>query len=323
MAKLFTFNIYELNAIDKYAHERFKNIKINKVATSINPQADALMFFMEWLENSEEKLLNVYNSLILVPENIYIKNENIKKNNQILYVDNPRREYAIILQYILDQNKKHRKYKQLSNNVIIGENVKIGKNTYISPFVFIDHDVIIGDNCIIKAGVCISSNVKIGNHTVVKQNSVIGDQGFGIERGKDKIPIRIPHVGGVIIGENVEIGALDCIASGTIDPTIIDDYVMIDDNVMIAHNCQIRKGTMITGSVGIGGSVTVGENCWIGSNAILMDHVKIGKNCIIGICAAVMKSLKSNSIVLGNPADTLDNLYLKRKALKKMQDEMR
>ncbi|MCT4605430.1 MAG: hypothetical protein N4A64_04865 [Marinisporobacter sp.] len=320
---MFAFNIQRLNEKEQYTNQTFKNIIIKKAARNINPKDEAIMFYTKWSEELEEKLMSIRDSLILVPENTHIKNNHIKVNNQIVCVDNPRKEYAVILKYILDKNKMKRKYKKLGNNVVVGENVSIGKNTVIEPFVFIDHDVKMGDDCIIKSGARIASYVKIGNNTIIRQNSVLGGQGFGVEREIDGSLIKIPHVGGLIIGDSVEIGALSSIASGTIEPTIIEDNVMIDDNVMIAHNCKIKKGTAITGSVGIGGSVIVGENCFVGSNAILKDHITVGKNCIIGLCAAVKKSLKSNSVVLGNPADTLENMYLKRKALKKIIDELK
>jgi len=228
----------------------------------------------------------------------------VSENNECLLVENPRLEYAVILNYILSKRpKKDRHYKELKNRAIIGENVNIGKGTTIEPFVFINHDVRISDNCILKAGARICSNVLIGNYTIIGQNSVIGGPGFGIE--KDIINgtlIRIPQIGGVVIGNNVEIDALSTIDSGTIEPTIIEDNVMIDNHVHISHNVHIKENCIITACSEISGSVCIGENTWIGPNCSIINGITIGKNVLIGMGAVVRKSTRDNVILAGKPA---------------------
>lgn len=309
MEDLFIFNTKNLIKINAFHISDSKTLEIKKISPGNNPKDNSLMFFKKFLRENEEKLLMIKNSLIIIPEDIEIAHDNIMKDNLILYSENPRKDYALILQYILGQNTKERNYKQLENNIIIGENVTIGINTKIEPFVFIDHDVIIGDNCKIEAGVKIRSGAKICNNAIIRENSVIGGQGFGIERDSDGSTIRIPHIGGVLIGNNVEVGALNTIASGTIEPTIIKDYVKINDHVHIAHNCIIGFGTIITGCVNISGSAVIGENCWIGPNSTIRNGIKIGNNCTIGMGAVVTKSFSDSGItIIGNPAHTTDRI---------------
>jgi len=297
----FIFNIKSLNSIKNYKIS--KDIQINNVSTIKNPKNHSLIFTKNWSKEIEDRLLNINHSLILIIKNDTKINNNITKNNECIFVDNPRLEYAIILNYILSkQPKKDRHYKELNNRVIIGENVNVGKKTIIEPFVFIDHDVRIGDNCIMKSGVRISGNVSIGNNVFIGQNTVIGGPGFGIEKNIDGTLIRIPQIGGVIIKSNVEIGALCTIASGTIEPTIIEDNVMIDDYVIIAHNDIINKGCIITGGSVIGGSVSIGENSWLGSNCSIKNGVTIGKGVLVGVGAVVRKSTKDNVVVAGKAA---------------------
>lgn len=297
----FIFNIKSLNSIKNYKIS--KDIQINNVSTVKNPKNHSLIFTKKWSKEIENILLNINNSLILIEKNNTKINNNITKNNECIFVDNPRLEYAIILNYILiKQPKKDRHYKELNNKIIIGKNINVGKETKIEPFVFIDHDVQIGDNCILKAGVRICSNVLIGNNTIIGQNSVIGGPGFGIEKNINGDLIRIPQIGGVIIGSNVEIGALCTIASGTIEPTIIEDNIMIDDYVIIAHNDIINKGCIITGGSVIGGSVTIGENSWLGSNCSIINGITIGKGVLVGVGAVIRKSTKDNVVIAGKAA---------------------
>lgn len=286
-----------------------KELEIYKVSSIGNPQNNSIIFILEYTENEEIKLKEIKNSLLIINEEAKV-HENIKNKNSVIFVDNPRREYIYILTKYNIENKKQysRDLSYISKDVVIGE------NTIIEPFVFIDENVIIGDNCYIKSGAKIYKNVTIGNNCTIGANTVIGDIGFGIERiapGKRKkisfegIPMKMPHYGGVIIGNNVEIGALTTVVAGAIDPTIIEDYVKTDDHVHIAHNVKLREGVLITAAVEISGSTEIGKNTWIGPNSSLMQKIKIGPNTIIGIGTNVLKSVEENEVLMGNPAKSL------------------
>lgn len=282
---------------------------IDKVASLNNPKNNSLMFILEYTEKEEIKLKDIKNSLLIVNEEANISKD-IQNQNSIIYIDNPRREYIYILnKYNVEKKKNYS--KELS---YISKNVVIGENTIIEPFVFIDENVIIGNNCYIKSGVKIYKNVTIGNNCTIGANTVVGDIGFGIERiapGKrqkisfEGIPMKMPHYGGVIIGDNVEIGALNTIVSGAIDPTIIKDFVKTDDHVHIGHNVYLEEGVLLTAAVEISGSVKIGKNTWIGPNSSLMQKIKVGENTIIGIGTNVLKSSAENEILMGNPAKSL------------------
>ncbi|MCT4595275.1 MAG: hypothetical protein N4A57_13580 [Anaeromicrobium sp.] len=318
MISKFVFNTQDLKVKGEYKDQITKNIRITNVSTNMNPKNNCLIFVNKWSNADENNLRNIINSLILLSENVRIINDKIKENNQIIYVDNPRKHYASILHYILEKNKKAKKYTQLENNITIGENVIIGQNTIVEPFVLIDHDVTIGDNCIIKSGVKIRKCTQIKNNTIIRENSVIGGDGFGVERDLDRSTIRIPHIGGVIIGNNVDIGALNTVVSGTIEPTIIEDFVMTDDHIHIGHNCKVGKSTFITACVEVSGSVVIGENCWIGPNSSIIQKVTLGKNSIVGIGTVITKSFGDNEILAGSPADNIENFKRLRKVSKKL-----
>lgn len=303
------FNIKLLNNIEKYKHCLIEHEFIVKQVCGIsNPKNNSIMFSKVLNDDILEKLSLIKESLIIVNENQNFSLEKIKKSNLIICVENPRMEYAFLLTYMLEKSPDIRKYKDLYNNIVIGENVYIGENTIIEPGVFIDHDVIIGENCLIMTGTKIRKNVKIGDNCVLRENSVIGGQGYGIERDENGVTIRIPHLGGVIIGNNVEIGALTAIAQGTIDPTVIDDYVKIDNLVHIAHNCKIGKGSMIIACAEVSGSTEIGSNVWIAPNASIINKTKIGNNAIIGIGSVVIKDVPSSTTITGNPADLIENI---------------
>ena len=169
---------------------------------------------------------------------------------------------------------------------IIGEKVQIGDNTEIR------HHVILGDNCI------------IGKNCLIKSHTVIGEEGFGFAFEDDGTPVRIPHLGHVVIGDEVEIGALNVVARATLAETAIGDHVKTDDHVFIGHNAVVGENTIITAAVEVGGSV-IGRNVWIGPQACIIEKIEIGDEALIGLGAVVTKSVEPNVVVVGNPARVL------------------
>jgi UDP-3-O-[3-hydroxymyristoyl] glucosamine N-acyltransferase len=122
---------------------------------------------------------------------------------------------------------------------------------------------------------------------------------------EDGTPVKFIHLGGVVIGDNVEIGSCTCIAKGTLSNTIIEDDVKIDNLVHVAHNCIIRKGAFIIASSVLCGGVDVGENTWVAPNATVTQKAHLGKNSLVGLGAVVTKNVDPDCIVAGNPAKVL------------------
>lgn len=310
MFEFFVFNLIELNAKYKNAF----NFAINGVSTVSNSKNNTILFINRLKDTMFLKLNILENCIIVINERQIDMLANLQTNNLVISSANPRLEYAQILNFILE--KTYRKPQNIYSATSIGDNFKIGEGTIIGHNVIIGNHVTIGKECTIKAGAVINDNVTIGDNTIIRENSVIGGYGFGFERDEKGIPIRLPHVGGVIIGNNVEIGALTTVASGTIEPTIVEDYTKIDDHVHIAHNCRIGTCCIITACAEISGSVKVGNHTWLGPNCSIIDGISIGDNCLIGIGSVVTKSVKDGIIVSGNPGQSLESIKKERDLLK-------
>ena len=208
----------------------------------------------------------------------------------------------------------------LGPNVVIGEYAEIGNNTKILANGYIGNGAIIGDNCFFHPGVNIGDRVKVGRDVILHHGVSLGADGFSfvtenpnnIEQAKkdgeikendvNQVIFKIPSIGSVVIGNNVEIGANTAIDRGTIEDTIVGDNTKIDDLVMIGHNCRIGKGCMIVSQVGIAGSCVIGDRVVIAGQAGLADHLNIGDDSIIAAQAGVSKSFPAKSIVIGSPA---------------------
>ncbi|ALF26932.1 UDP-3-O-(3-hydroxymyristoyl)glucosamine N-acyltransferase [Fusobacterium nucleatum] len=288
------------------------NININYdfyiygASTINNPRNNTVIFLKKNSAELLKKLKYIKDSILIILENMDA--ESLKEDNIVIYSNNPRLEYAKLLTKILEENKKEECKLTFKEGYYYGENCYFGNNVIIEPFVTIGSNVTIEDNTIIKSGARIGSNIKIGKRCYIKENCVIGGEGFGIEKDKEGKTYRIPHIGGVEIGDNVEIGALTTVCRGTIENTIIEDYVKIDDHVYVAHNVFIGKGSLIVGGTLIGGSTKVGKNCWISPNTAIKNGLKIGNDVTLGMAARVLDDVKDKQILTNEKADTLENI---------------
>lgn len=246
------------------------------------------------------KLLNTHNDILAIVTNDY---HGLLNCSHILS-KNPRLDFIKVLTAFFDPADPDKGKIDLTavikDGALIGKNVTIGANCYIG------HQVIIGDNTVIHPNVVIDSCVSIGHDCEIKSGTVIGQSGFGFERNEQGEPIRFPHLGKVLIGNHVSIGANNTIDRATLGATILEDYVKTDNLVHIAHNDVIRRGSLITAGAIFSGGVTVGEQSWVAPNSCFMQQITIGRNSTIGLGAVVLKSVDDNSIMVGNPAHKLD-----------------
>lgn len=177
--------------------------------------------------------------------------------------------------------------------VTIKDNSKIGNNTVIYPHVYIGKNVTIGENCTIYPNVTIYNGTKIGDTVIIHAGAVVGSDGFGYSQFEQK-NIKIPQIGNVVIGNNVEIGANTTIARATIGSTIIKEGVKIDNLVQISHNNEIGEHSIIAALTGISGSVKIGKNCILLGQVGVADHAIIEDNIIVGAKTGVpSRTIKS------------------------------
>lgn len=194
----------------------------------------------------------------------------------------------------------------------------IGKNCYIGDFAVIEDGVKIGDDCIIEPHAVIGRNCRIGsrcrigagagvshcimgNDCFIYGGARIGWDGFGFMmlQGQHK---RIPQLGRVIIGNDVEIGANACVDRGALDDTVIGDGCRIDDLVMVAHNVKLGRGCILVSQTGIAGSCTFGDYVVCGGQTGFADHLNVGSGAQIGAQSGIMRDIEPGAVVMGTPA---------------------
>lgn len=185
----------------------------------------------------------------------------------------------------------------------IGAGSSIGRGTQLVSAVFIGNDCVVGQNCYLDAGVCLRDDVRIGNDAIIHSNTVIGSDGFGFAwNTKDGHWEKIHQLGGVRIGNNVEIGAANTIDCGALDDTVIEDGVKTDNQIHIAHNVRIGAHTVCAASVAIGGSTTLGKRCRLGGCVSIINNLSIADDVEILVGSSVYRDIKKPGRYGGAPA---------------------
>ncbi|MFV8359914.1 UDP-3-O-(3-hydroxymyristoyl)glucosamine N-acyltransferase [Flavobacterium sp. LS1P3] len=184
----------------------------------------------------------------------------------------------------------------------IGPKVIIGDNTTIYPNVTILDECTIGKNTVIWSGTVVRERCHIGNDCIIHPNATIGADGFGFRPDPQRGLVKIPQIGNVIIGNNVEIGANSCVDRGKFSSTVLGDGCKIDNLVQIGHNSKLGKFCIMAGNSGLAGSVTLGNGVIIGGSASIKDHTTIGDGAIVGAGSGVTGDIPAGKTMLGYPA---------------------
>lgn len=241
----------------------------------------------------------------------------LSNDKHFLVVEDPLHAYTQIIQY-LDQSAAHAddamsSSAHIADDVVMGTGVSIGANAVIESGVrlgsyvhiganaVIQPGVYIADSAVIDAGVVIGAQSVIGTRTIIHRGAMIGSDGFGYQTTKTGLR-KIPHIGTVLIGAHVEIGAGCCIDRATFEATRIGDGTKLDNMVHVAHNAFIGSSTAILAHTSIGGGARIGNGCQIGCQVAIKDHVSIGDGAKVVSKAGVIKDVAAGMTVAGTPA---------------------
>lgn len=304
----------------------YANNIISSVASLEEAESNDLAFVANskynfWLEKTKA-------GACIIPSNLA---KSAPDHLPILLSENPYYSFALAAQHLYPNNYSN---GEISEHAHIAKSATLGLNTTIEAGVFIGENVKIGDGTIIRAGSYIANNVVIGNNGIINndisiQYAIIGDNvilhpgvrigqdgfGFATHNGKH---VKVPQLGKVVIGNDVEIGANSCIDRGSVNDTVIGDGCQIDNLVQIGHNVRLGRGCVIAAMSGISGSTKCGDYVVIGGQAGFAGHLHIGSFSKIAAKSGVIKDVDEKSSVGGYPAIPIKQWHRQTIALKKL-----
>lgn len=237
-------------------------------------------------------------------------------NNTLVLVENPRLAFSKLLELfhprqsveqgihstaVVDESAKIGENTAVMAYAVIGKNVNIGAGSVIYPYVFIGDNVTIGVNAAIYPGAVIMENTVMGDNAVIRAHAVIGGEGFGFAT-KDGKHTRIPQIGNVTIGDDVEIGACTTIDNGTLGSTKVGRGTKIDNLVHLGHNVEIGEDCFVIAQTGIAGSTKVGNHVTFAGQTGCTGHITIGDNVTFAGKSGIVGNVASNTINAGFPA---------------------
>jgi UDP-3-O-[3-hydroxymyristoyl] glucosamine N-acyltransferase len=312
--------IKDIFNICNYSEKKFYNQKIFGVNNIQDAKVGDVSFFNDLKYESDIKITKA--SACIVSKNL---SKYLNKNTIPIISQNPLLDFykTVILFYpdSLTDNEKVINSKNIKQ--FLKKNISIGKNTLIDKTVSIGNNTDIGNNVIIKQGVHVGKNCKIGSNVIIenallgdniiiKSGTLIGQTGFGFNFDKKK-RIKFPHIGRVIIENDVLIGSFCTIDRGSLTDTVIGEFTSIDNQVQIAHNVKIGNFCMIAAQSGIAGSTIIGNNVKIGGQAGISGHLSIGNNVKIGGKSGVIADIGDNQTVMGYPAKSIRDFLTNKK----------
>jgi UDP-3-O-[3-hydroxymyristoyl] glucosamine N-acyltransferase len=185
-------------------------------------------------------------------------------------------------------------------HAVIGAGTAIGAGTMVGAGTVLGRDVVVGERCRIAANVTIADGVVVGSRVILHGGVVLGADGFGFANDRG-VWVKVPQIGTVRIGDDVEIGANSCVDRGAIGDTVVETGVKIDNLVQIGHNVRVGSHTAIAACAAIAGSTTVGSRCMIGGAVAIAGHLSIADDVVITGMTAVSRSIRERGVYSGSP----------------------
>jgi len=318
-SKKFIF-IKDIYNICNYSENKFYNQKIFGVNNIYDAKVGDVTFFNDLKYENDIKISKA--SACIVNKKLA---QYLNKNTIPIISQNPLLDfYKTVIIFYPDSSTDNERVINLKNkkqflkkNISIGENslidksASIGKDTNVGNNVIIKHNVHIGKNCKIGSNVIIE-NALLGDNIIIKSGTLIGQTGFGFNFEKKK-RVKFPHIGRVIVENNVQIGSFCTIDRGSLTDTVIGEFTSIDNQVQIAHNVKIGNFCMIAAQTGIAGSTIIGNNVKIGGQTGISGHLSIGNNVKIGGKSGVIADIDDNQTVMGYPAKSIRDFLTDKK----------
>jgi len=308
------------------------NLEINNLGKIENGKAGEVSFLAR--KEYEKYFDSCYATCIIIPKG-YV---NVPKSNQaFIECEDPYFAMVTLLKHITSLATRNEKPKihrsaiiaqsaQIPNNVIIGARCIIGENCILANNVILRPNVILYDNVIIGELTEIHSNVVcyndtiIGKRCIIHSGAVIGADGFGFIESSNGKYEKIPQIGNVVIGDDVEIGANTTIDCALLNSTTIENGVKIDNLVQIGHNCSIGENTAMAAQVGIAGSTKIGKRNRLGGQVGIAGHIELGDDIIITAKSGVSKTFLDKGIYHGAPAKERNQAFKIESCIRKLPD---
>lgn len=289
---------FEVN-VNRYVPE--KEFVVCRPASLNYPKDHAVMFVTEEYMDKTDALLDCKNCLVFWPEKIQVP-EKIANRHAVVQCTSAKNGYCAFYRENQITYYPPKEEFEVAGGAYIAKTAVIGKDCTILPGAYIGGETEIGDNCYIGAGTRLVGEVHIGNRVIIRENTVVGADGLSTDRDEEGRALTMPQFGGVVIEDDVQIGALTVICRGAIDNTVLKRGAKIDSSAFISHNVVVGEDTFIVGETIMFGSSSTGRQSFLSGNSTIRNGRHIGDKAMVGMGAVVVGDVGDGAVVKGNPA---------------------
>lgn len=285
----------------RLSNESFSNVEIEAVATVQSASTGEISFCAN--PKYKKHLADCKASAVILKEEL-----ESDFTGASLISKNPYATYAQVASLLSPADVPA---PQIHPTAVIHETATVGANCYIGPNTVLDAGVVIEEGCLLVANVYIGNasvvgedtrlnanvsvyhNCVLGKRNIIHSGAVIGADGFGFAHDSGQW-IKVPQTGGVVLGDDVEVGASTTIDRGALENTVIEEGVKLDNQIQIAHNVRIGAHTAIAGCSGVAGSTTIGKHCTIAGMCTIVGHIELTDNVHVTAMSLITKSIKKS-----------------------------
>ncbi len=308
-----------------------EDIVITRLCSLDDPQEGGICYITSLEKTDFSKPLAA--AALIVPESA--QNEQIPFQGALLYAKDPEWAFVLLLKYVDNLTVKHTAgihptavispSAKLGANVSVGaysvieDNTTIGDNTVIFPQCYIGKNVTVGKNCYIYPQVVIRENCILKDFVILQAGAKIGSDGFGFTFHDGRLQ-KIPQVGNVVLGNDVEIQSNACIDRAKIASTVLGDNTKVDNLVQVGHNVKVGQSTIMCAQVGVAGTTDIGNGVILAGQVGLAGHMTIGDRVQIGAQSGVMSSIPAGQNYFGYPAMPQREAFKLQAILRKLPD---
>ncbi len=278
-----------------------KDFDVVRPASLNNPKDNAVMFVTDKYGKDAAALMKCNNCLVFFSDKLAVPNT-IQERHAVVICSKAQNAYCMFFRENGITYYPDIEDFVVVNGAYIAKTARIGDKCIILPGAYVGGNISIGSNCYIGSGARLVGDVTVGNNVIIRENTVIGADGLSTNRDQNGKGLTVPQFGGIVIEDDVQIGALTVIARGAIDDTVIKRGSKIDNSVFISHNVVLGEDTFVVGETIMFGSSSTGNQAFISGNSTIRDGRHIGTKSIVGMGAVVVKDVEDGGLVKGNPA---------------------
>ena len=277
---------------DKYELEGDQNTEFFSIEGLEGATEGSLIWCSPKMKNREDLIRNSRAAIVVCDLGI---SKGLSKNKTLVKTENPKKTFMELVNGIKSKEQQY----GIHSTAVVHSDAEIHPESWIGPFSYIGKSKV-GKGSVIHGHAYIYDNVTIGKDVVLEAGVVIGADGFGYQKNHDNDWERFPHLGGVIVEDNVEISCNATIDRGALGDTLIGRNTKISKETHISHNVVTGQRCIIAGGAMVSGSIKIGNDVWIGPNASLLNKITIEDNVTISLGSVVTKDIKEGFTAVGS-----------------------